>query len=397
MDDAMPLLANIHSRENSVDSQEEHHDSNNKEESDDDFSTVQSSEKVFNDDEQADATSDMDRPLFSKRDLEQIFKYSQGLISGRSNSITKRKGQKSLVDGQLEKQQVSSPLLPMANRERGYNSLAVSRKEYCKVTTDNIKLLRDNQFSLSNTNVNEKLDVLYDVLAETGLLQIVNGTRIVPIPTDSNILGYIRAHIIHRKPLSFANYSVNTFIDDKSPFDKHTHTQIIAVGADDIMRYNADLLQLLKVIKAVFDSSLQIWAQVFLKTGNYVDAFHSLITKVHGTQQSDRKTARDALDKYTRLDSTVEIGISLAQLSILQSAVEYATKIPLTEDEKHTKLNSLIFVDERIVMHTTLIDCIAKEYSYDKTITRLIHVMKLLPIESQTTFSRINSDIEDSI
>lgn len=383
MEDAQKLnMDDIYPNETSVDGHRQD-ESEDTEESDDDFSTVNSAGNNEGN-ENKNANSDEDKLMFSKRDLRKIFLYSEELINKRSTSTTKRSSNDYLVAVKTESKEISIPPTEIAKIGGGQTFQVVSRKDYCVVTPEHIKQLKENQFSIQNRNVNEKLDILYHIMAETRLLDVVNGRRIVPVPKGDNTLGFVAAHVIRRIPHSSANFAVNSFLDDRTPFDHDTHTQLIAIGADDLMCYNADLLSISKVIKAAFDRNLQIWAQVPMKKGHYVEAFHSLVTKVHGTQQSDRKTAREALDKYVKFDSSEEIGLSLTKLSNLQAAVEYATTISLTEDEKQTKLNSLIFVDERIVLHTSLIDCIAKEYNYERTITQLIHVMKLLPLESQT-------------
>ena len=150
------------------------------------------------------------------------------------------------------------------------------------LTAEHTKALKESQFSLQNKNVNEKLDVLCNILAEITLLAIVNGRRSLPVPTKNSTLGFKPAYVLRRIPVSLHHYALNTFQDDLTPFDHETHTQLIPIGADDLLCYNNDMLMLGKVIKAVFDKSLLMFAQDTMKKGDYVGAFTCLSQKYMG-------------------------------------------------------------------------------------------------------------------
>ena len=168
-------------------------------------------------------------------------------------------------------------------------------------------------------------------------------------------------------------------------FNASTHTEAIAIGADDLLCYAADKAQLLKAMKLAFDSSLILVVQPFLRAAKVVKAFHSVIEKIRGQRQSDREYARKQYASYVKFDPTLEIGVSIAVLTNLQIAIEFATNIPLSEEEKKAKLSELVFCDKRIVMQTSLIDSISKSFSYQQMCDQLVYVMGLLPYEMQTS------------
>ena len=218
------------------------------------------------------------------------------------------------------------------------------------------------QFSISNKDVNSKLDKLHAILVESGLISLVNGHRLEPVPTKDSPLGYTPAKVIYVKPQDPDNYFLNKFVADSSVYNASTHTEAIAIGADDLLCFTADKAQLLKAMKLAFDNSLLLVVQPSLRAAQIVKAFHLVIEKIRGQRQSDREYARKRYAEFVKFDPSLEIGVSLALLSNLQISIEFATNIPLSEEEKKAKLNELVFCDKRLVMQTSLIDSISKSF-----------------------------------
>jgi hypothetical protein len=189
--------------------------------------------------------------------------------------------------------------------------------------------------------------------------------------------------------------SKNQFQDDKGEFDPKSWTRIIALSADDILCYQNDINVLKTVIRTVFDDQLQLFALPLLKADKVVEAFQALILKVRGTQQVDINLARDNLRKFTTFDMSVEINIGMNTLVKLFAAVNYATGIPLTEDELKRKFNECVFNDNRLVMHNCVMDSMARKHTYQESVDRLYTVMELLPLEKRRITAPVNLD--DSI
>jgi hypothetical protein len=229
------------------------------------------------------------------------------------------------------------------------------------------------------------LDSLHNILVEAGLINLVNGLRVPPVPTATLQIGYTSAFVVYIVPQDIGNYFLNRFVADTNPYAISTHTEAIAIASDDLLCYNADRTQLLKLMNLVFDASLILFVQISLRKGQVVAVFHIIIDKIRGQRQSDKEFTRKKYTAFTKFDPTLEIGVSISVLDNLQVAVEFATGIQYTEEEKKTKLNELIFSDTRLVLQTSLIDSISRQYSYEEMVTQLVFVMGLLPYELQTT------------
>jgi hypothetical protein len=120
-----------------------------------------------------------------------------------------------------------------------------------------------------------------------------------------------------------------------------------------------------------------------LKENKIVQAFHSLINKVRGRRQEDIDIARDNLAQFRSFDMSVDIHIAMNTLVKLFSAVNYTTGSPMPESEMMRKFSQCVFQDERMVMHNTLLDSMARGHTYQESVDNLYRVMDLLPIDKQ--------------
>ena len=259
--------------------------------------------------------TDMDKVQFSMRDLEKIFNYSRGLVANRSIPLGMRDMTVASSDAKIHN---VVPRGKIDNSSTVVNSKinsSVSKKDHCNLSVDQIQKLGALQFSISNKDVNSKLDQLHAILVESGLISLVNGQRLEPVPTRDSPIGYTPPKVIYCKPEGPDNYFLNKFIADTSIFNVSTHTEAIAIGADDLLCYAADKVQLLKAMKLAFNSSLILIVQPFLRGGQIIKAFHAIIEKIRGQRQSDREYARKKYADYIKFDPALEIGVSIAVLT----------------------------------------------------------------------------------
>jgi hypothetical protein len=198
---------------------------------------------------------DIDKPQFSQRELEEILQFSRRLVEKRSHKGDKGRdvaadnSSKSLTENAQNGKTVDVAKLDMVKSPDGR---CVPKKDHCVLSADQIKKLGELKFSISNKDVSVKLDSLHSVLVEAGLITLVNGLRVQPLPTESSQIGYTSAFVIYGKPQDIGNYFLNRFVADKTPYAISTHTEAIAIASDDLLCYNADKTQLLKLMQLLY-------------------------------------------------------------------------------------------------------------------------------------------------
>jgi hypothetical protein len=133
--------------------------------------------------------SDFDKPQFSQRDLEKILRYSHRLAEKRS--LRGDRGRDEAIDDSSKSvhknanMEKTSDIVPTEN-SKSLGGRSIQKKDHCVLSADQIKKLRELQFSISNKDVNVKLDSLHNILVEAGLITLVNGLRVPPIPTAAS-------------------------------------------------------------------------------------------------------------------------------------------------------------------------------------------------------------------
>lgn len=332
-----------------------------------------------------------DIPKYSHNDMLQIVNFAHNLLSKNKKVVpsvqVKQEHLAPIVAKKTIKMEpIPSPKQPATVAEEKLILLQVSRKDYCVISVENTKLLKEIQLSTSNPRKNsstDRLEKLYMVINETGLLSMVKQQRRIPIISAASPLGFRESSIIYRPEDSESDFSTNQFLDAAGTYDPVTWTQIIPLPRDDIVCYKSDLLVLKKLMTLAFDSTLLLFEQASMKAGKYIEAFQNIILRVRGTKQSDIDKARDNLLAFTCFDSSVEVNISMAALTRLMSDVEYSTGVPLPEDERLRKFHQCAFNDERLPMHTCVVDSIAKSQSFQESVDQLFMVMGRLPINKQ--------------
>lgn len=340
-------------------------------------------------------------PKYSHNDMLQIVSFAHNLLSKNKKVVPsvqiKQEHLAPIVATKTIKiEPIPSPKQPATVAEEKLILLQVSRKDYCAISVENTKLLKEIQLSTSNPGKNsstDRLEKLYMVINETGLLSMVKQQRRIPIISDASPLGFRESSIIYRPENSESDFSTNQFLDAAGTYDPVTWTQIIPLPRDDIVCYKFDLLVLKKLMTLAFDSTLLLFEQASMKAGKYIEAFQNIILRVRGTKQSDIDKARDNLLAFTCFDSSVEVNISMAALTRLMSDVEFSTGVPLPEDERLRKFHQCAFNDERLPMHTSVVDSIAKSQSFQESVDQLFLVMGRLPLNKQVLkqSSQINS------
>jgi hypothetical protein len=120
-----------------------------------------------------------------------------------------------------------------------------------------------------------------------------------------------------------------------------------------------------------------------LRENKIVQAFHSLINKVRGRRQEDIDIARNNLAQFRSFDMCVDIHIGMTSLVKLFSAVNYTTGTPMPESEMMRKFSQCVFQDERLVMHNTLLDSMARGHTYQQSVDNFYRVTDLLPVDKQ--------------
>ena len=283
----------------------------------DDLSTVHTGSAINTQRSGREVDTDMDKVQFSLRDIEKIFDYSRKLIADRSSQPGTRDTTVASSDAKImnvvPRGKIHNPSTVVNSKLNN----SVSKKDHCILSPDQIQKLGAMQFSISNKDVNSKLDKLHAILVESGLISLVNGHRLEPVPTKDSPLGYTPAKVIYVKPQDPDNYFLNKFVADSSVYNASTHTEAIAIGADDLLCFTADKAQLLKAMKLAFDTSLLLVVQPSLRAAQTVKAFHLVIEKIRGQRQSDREYARKRYAEFVKFDPSLEIGVSLALLSNL--------------------------------------------------------------------------------
>jgi hypothetical protein len=331
-----------------------------------------------------------DIPIYSTHDLLLILQYSRTLVDNRQREVpllpVKQETPAPLVALITTKLEPTSPLPMMQSTiTAGVNSRNVSKKDFCVLNLETTRLLKEMKFTINSSGKNtyEKMDQLFNILENIGIIPLIKSQRRMPVITDLNPLGFRESKVIYRPLSSMSDMSKNQFLDDQGEFDPKSWTRIIALSADDIVCFQSDLNVLKTVINTVFDDQLRLFALALMKEGKIVEAFQSLILKVRGKQQEDINLARDNLNKFTQFDMAVEIDIGMNALVKLFSAVHYATGVALTEDELKRKFHECVFNDDRLVMHNTVLESISKMRTYQETVDTLYDIMKLLPIDKQ--------------
>jgi hypothetical protein len=331
-----------------------------------------------------------DIPIYSTSELLLILQYSRKLVENRQREVplvsVKQETPAPLVALITTKLEPTSPLPIMQSAiTAGVQNKNVSKKDFCVLSLENTRLLKDMKFTINSSGKNtyEKMDQLYNILETIGITTLITSQRKFPVITDQNPLGYRDSMVIYRPVSSMSDMSRNKFQDTKGTFDPKSWTRLIALLPDDIVCYQSDLNVLKTVITTVFDDQLRLFALPLITEGKIVEAFQALILKVRGKQQADINLARDNLTSFTKFDMSVEIDIGMNTLVKLISAVNYATGVPLTEDELLRKFHECVFNDDRLVMHNTVLDSISKKRTYQETVDNLYEIMKLLPAEKQ--------------
>ncbi len=354
-------------------------------------------EGFFNEDDESISTlyspdgetnkGDADEKCFTMKEMEEIIQFSRGIVLRRSAvaPIKQKKSppceeteQNSVLSVQQQNTSIKTSIVKVGKTPQ------VSRKDYCIITPDQLKSLERMQFSMTSKGRNENLEKLLNLLAEIDLLTLITGQRPVPTITETSLLGYTQAHIIYRREHTVATARLSKFEDDPAPFDIETHTRMVPVREDDIVCHKSDLQVLKKIINIIFDPSLLLSARSMLLEDKIREAFHYLVKKVRGTQQSDITLARSRLDSYIKFDQTKEVSVELAHLGILQQELIYATGLELLEDQYLHKLHQLAFNDERANVSQAVMHSIGDKHTYLQTASYLVEVMERLPIDKQT-------------
>ena len=344
-----------------------------------------------------DSVDEMDKPIFSENEMKSIVEYSHQVIRNRKSVLPTEIKQEHTytppVVLKTEKEQSYLPQIQASIPVEG-RIILVSKKDYCNVTAEQSKLFSALHLSLSGKNNYEKLDKLYNGLADIGLISLIKQQRVRPVPNETSPLGYTSAKIIYRLAPSAADMERNQFLDQTGDFDAKTWTHLIALREDDLACYDSDVICLKKIMTASFDSQMMLFVQPLMLAGKVLEAFHALITRVRGTKQVDIKKARQDLNAFVQFDMTVELPLGMNELTRLMSDLAFATGKPLTEDELKTKFHEIVFNDERLSMHTCLLDSITKELTFQESVDTMFRVMELLPPDKQklsTTIASFNN------
>jgi hypothetical protein len=336
-----------------------------------------------------------EQQLFTLEEVLKIVKYSNRVLQKREvipqvvikqEAVMEPKYQVPIVALKTIKQEPTylSPRLQITTAAGGPNR-QVQKKDYCNVTADHAKALREIRFTVNASGKGnyEKLESLYSILENIGILTIVKEQRGVPVITESNPLGFSDPYVIYRPQPSMSDMGRNIFEDIKGPYSPGTCTSVIAIRADDIVCYQNDLGCVKVVITLVFDEQLKLYVLPLLRENKIVPAFHSLVNKVRGRRQEDIDTARDNLAQFRSFDMCVDIHIGMTTLVKLFSAINFTTGIPMTESEMMRKFSQCVFQDERLVMHNTLLDSMARGHTYQESVDNIYRVMDLLPVDKQ--------------
>lgn len=330
---------------------------------------------------------DLDTPIYSQNDMRRILKFAQLVRQERKSaliaSIKKESTDTPPVVVKTEKEQSSPPPIKQHAITGEGKITWISKKDYCTISDGQLKILSELQFSPAGKSNYEQLESLYNIIVEIGLLTLINKQRVPPVPTSESPLGYTPPRVIYRPEPCAADMSKNQFIDHAGVFNHKTCTHLIAIAADDIVRYNTEVVLLKKIILTTFDKQMLSFVQPLLAANKILDAFHALITRVRGTKQIDIARARANLAAFTQFDMSIEIYAGMNELVRLMNEVAFATGISLTEDELKTKFHQCVFNDERINMHNCVLDSMAREYTYQQTVDNLCRVMDLLPPNKQ--------------
>jgi hypothetical protein len=160
--------------------------------------------------------------------LEQILQFSRRLVEKRSQKGDRRRdgaGDDSSKSLHENAQNGKTSDVAKIDNSKSSDGRSVPKKDHCVLSVDQIKKLGELKFSISNKDVNVKLDTFHSLLVEAGLMTLVNGLRVQPVPTEDSPIGYTQAFVIYGKRQEIGNYFYNKFIADRTPYAISTHTE----------------------------------------------------------------------------------------------------------------------------------------------------------------------------
>ena len=243
----------------------------------------------------------------------------------------------------------------------------VPHSEYQQTTTAQSKSFGELKFGSNLTTNRETLKCSKILLAETGLLPLVDGSRKKPIYSVENQFGYTPDSV------------------------KKSGYTITLVPKDDFFKYAHDCKRLFSIMYQITSKDLHYLVTQALIDKDGIAWYEAIVEHVQGTTNTDIRKAKHALENLKIYDSkTVKENIALLEDAFLH--LNNAQAIPLTEDEKNYYIQEKFSLDGRISVQSVMATSKAGKAPYVDTIKALIELDP--PIVTRHKMSSLTIDKE---
>ena len=252
-----------------------------------------------------------------------------------------------LLRGQFSE---TTPIAPKVSEITSTTSVKqVPHSEYTQTTTAQSKSFSDLKFGNNVSTNRETLKCVKVLLAETGLLPLVDGSRRKPIYTEENKFGYTPDTVV------------------KNGFE------ITLVPKDDLFKYSHDCKRLFSIMYLITHKDLLYLVNQALLDKDGVAWYKAILEHVHGTTNTDIRKAKHALESLKVYDSKT-VKENIAQLEEAFLNLNNAQTVPLTEEEMTYYIQEKFCLDGRISVQSVMATSKAGKFPYSQIILALIEL-----------------------
>ena len=231
-------------------------------------------------------------------------------------------------------------------------------KAYTKTSDEIIKTVKSLRLNASSVDINQKIDTFKSALKMARLLTMLDGRRPVPIQTSEN-------------PNGFSPRIVLAFNDASSVLE-----------ADDFFHYHSDSSRLFQLVTMFFDETLYYHCTEDIKSGNGIEVYKKIISKLMGCALRDIDIAKATLDTF-RISPNKPLPAELSRLDEVILKLEHAQQSILTDTTKKNILTKLILKDPRSILHSHVAHSHRPGYTYAEFRTDFIGIYDHLPASHQ--------------
>ena len=252
----------------------------------------------------------------------------------------------------------------------------VPRSEYTETSSVVYNQIEESVIRMNSPDKFDRLLMIHGILATTGLFTLIQGYRVEPkIDPIKNKFGYSERHLldpgtVELPPLFSDSYPMST---------GYRAEKIVPMESDDIFHYHRDLVRLYILVTKMFHPETHFYVSIRTQSShNGVDAYFEICDYVFGRRFNDRVAAECAIEKF-RMNRSKTFRFEYHRWERLFTNLSHINSTPVSDAMKNEFLHKQLRSDPRAPIISVYISCHVNNFTYARSIERLLDIIGDLP------------------